>query len=57
MYQCADCKKKLDEEKIKRSKNSFGAERNDFWFIFEGKKYWGVNIGDNQIARVKRVKS
>ena len=31
--------------------------RTDFWFLFEGQNYWGVQIGNNnQIARVKRVK-
>jgi hypothetical protein len=40
----------------KRSINNFGAERIDFWFTFEGAKYWGINIGDNQIAHVKRIK-
>jgi hypothetical protein len=40
----------------KRSVNNFGAERIDFWFTFEGRKYWGVNIGDNQVARVRRIK-
>jgi hypothetical protein len=39
-----------------RSVNNFGAERTDFWFIFEGREWHGVNIGDNQIARCKQKK-
>jgi hypothetical protein len=41
---------------VHHSRNNFGAARIDFWFTFEGAKYWGVNIGDNQIARVRRIK-
>ena len=41
---------------VRRSVNNFGAERLDFWFTFQGSRYWGVNVGDNQVARVKRVK-
>lgn len=41
---------------VNRSINNFGAERIDFWLRYKGARYWGVNIGDNQIARVKRVK-
>ena len=40
----------------KRSINNFGAERLDFWFQFEGHRYWGFNVGDNQIAHVRRIK-
>jgi len=40
----------------RRSINNFGAERIDFWFTWEGSCYRGVNIGDNQIARVRRIK-
>jgi hypothetical protein len=41
---------------VRRSFNNFGAVRLDFWFTLEGARYWGVNIGDNQLARVKRIK-
>jgi hypothetical protein len=41
---------------VKRSRNNFGAYRLDFWFTFEGARYWGVNVGDNQLARVQRIK-
>jgi len=47
---------KVQAKYYKRSKNNFGAWRTDFWFIWEGRNYWGVNIGDNQIARVKLIK-
>ena len=30
--------------------------RTDFWLFFEGHNYHGVNIGDNQCARLKRTK-
>lgn len=30
--------------------------RTDVWFNFDGSTWHGVNIGDNQILRVKRVK-
>ena len=38
------------------SRNNFGAERRDFWFNWEGRNYWGVSIGDNECARVRKVK-
>lgn len=42
----------------KRSFNNFGAPRTDFWFFWEGRRYHGVNVGDNsQCATVKVVKS
>lgn len=41
---------------VRVSRNNFGATRLDFWFTWEGRTYHGVNIGDNQIARVRRVK-
>jgi hypothetical protein len=41
---------------VKRSINNFGAERLDFWFVIEGQHFYGVNVGDNQLARVRRVK-
>jgi len=31
--------------------------RTDVWFTFDGSRWHGVNIGDNQILRVKRLKS
>ena len=42
---------------VKRSLNNFRAERLDFWFMWEDKRYWGISVGDNQIAHVRRVKS
>lgn len=41
---------------VRKSRNNFGASRFDFWFDWEGSRYWGVNIGDNDIARVRRIK-
>lgn len=47
---------KIHTGPIKHSWNNFGAERLDFWFIWRGNTYWGVNIGDKQCARVVRIK-
>lgn len=31
----------------------FGAQRTDVWFTFEGRKWHGVNRGDNQLLRCR----
>jgi len=43
---------------IRKSNHNFAGRngRRDFWFSFNGCNYHGVNIGDNECARVKRVK-
>jgi hypothetical protein len=41
----------------RRSRNNFGAQRTDVWFTFAGATWHGVNLGDSQILRCKRVKS
>lgn len=39
------------------SRNNFGAQRMDVWFTGpDGKQWHGVNIGDNDIVRCKRLK-
>lgn len=48
---------KVKTGSIAYSRNNFGADRLDFWFSWEGARYWGVNVGDSQLARVRRVKS
>ena len=39
-----------------RSRHNIGRTRLDVWFKFRGHEYHGVNIGDNDIVRVKRIK-
>jgi hypothetical protein len=31
--------------------------RTDFWLNFKNNHYWGVNIGDNECAKIKLIKS
>lgn len=40
----------------KKSRNNWGVNRFDVWFIFEGYVWHGVNLGDNQLLRCKRTK-
>lgn len=42
---------------ISHSRNNFGAQRTDVHFNYAGSRWHGVNIGDNDIVRVKRCKS
>lgn len=37
-------------------RHNMAGQRLDVWFQIEGQHFHGVNIGDNQILRVKRVK-
>lgn len=37
------------------SRNNFGARRTDVWFTALRSKWHGVNIGDNEIVRAKRI--
>ena len=32
-------------------------QRTDVWFYYEGQRFWGVNIGDNDCVRVRKVKN
>lgn len=41
---------------VRHSRNNFGAQRTDVWFRFEGQEWHGVNVGDNQILRCRRLK-
>lgn len=50
-----------DHERIaiaryRKSRNNFGATRTDVWFYLDGKTWHGVNVGDNDLLRVKRTK-
>lgn len=43
--------------RVKKSFNNFRAPRLDFWFMWQGMEFHGVNVGNNsQVATVKRVK-
>lgn len=40
------------------SRNNFGAKRTDFWATWEGRRYHGVQVGDNtECAWIKEVKA
>lgn len=41
---------------VRHSHNNFGAQRVDVWFTFDGARWHGVNLGDNQILRCRRLK-
>lgn len=41
--------------RVRRGKHNIARERWDVWFTFEGTEWHGVNIGDNQILRCKRI--
>lgn len=38
------------------SRNNWGVLRQDVWFRTNGQNWWGVNLGDNDIVRCKRIK-
>jgi hypothetical protein len=41
-----------------RSINNWGAQRLDVWFTdSDGQQWWGVNCGDNDIIRCRRLKA
>ncbi len=42
--------------KVSHSRNNWGAQRTDVWFNADGSSWHGVNLGDNDIVRVKRIK-
>ena len=39
-----------------KSRHNIAQTRWDVWFVFEGQPWHGVNIGDNQILRCRRIK-
>lgn len=41
----------------RKSRNNWGAQRTDVWFNFDGSVWHGVNLGDNDIVRVRRTQS
>jgi hypothetical protein len=41
---------------VRHSRNNFGAQRTDVSFNYAGSRWHGVNIGANDILRVKRCK-
>lgn len=40
----------------RQGRHNMAGERMDVWFNFDGSRWHGVNIGDNDICRVKRLK-
>lgn len=60
-WQAGTWASKFDERfpcyNVRKSRNNFGAERIDVDFNFDGSRWHGVNVGDNEILRVKRCKS
>ena len=55
-FQCDEFTVNITED-VTRSTNNFGAERTDFWFVHEGKRYHGVQVGDTNLASVREVKA
>lgn len=43
-------------ERTSHSRNNWGILRQDVWFKADGAMWWGMNIGDNDIVRCKRIK-
>lgn len=41
----------------RKGRHNMARQRLDVWFYLDGKCYHGVNIGDNDIVRVKRNKN
>lgn len=47
---------KIAVDYVKKSGHNWcNVDRRDVWFTFAGFRFWGKNIGDNQILRVQRV--
>lgn len=42
--------------KLHKYAGGFGADRFDVWFFFEGKEWHGIQRGDNQILRCRKLK-
>lgn len=40
----------------RKSTTNWGHPRIDVWFKFDGSLWWGVNIGDNDIVRARKIK-
>lgn len=47
----------LPVTRTRRGRHNIAGERLDVWFAFEGQSWHGVNIGDNDIVRCKKVAS
>ena len=42
---------------VKRGRHNFAGNRYDFWFVYHGNTYHGVQYGDNtEVATVTRIK-
>jgi hypothetical protein len=42
---------------VREGRHNMAGTRTDCWFTFEGQKWHGVNIGDNELVRCKRNKA
>lgn len=47
---------KIKPTAVSRGRHNIGKDRYDAWFKLDDEKWYGVNIGDNQILRCKRLK-
>lgn len=47
---------KIKPTYYRTGRHNIGRTRVDVWFEAAGRKWWGVNIGDNQILRCRTVK-
>lgn len=47
---------KIEPYRVRKGAHNIAGTRYDVWFSFDGKPWHGVNIGDNQILRCKRIK-
>lgn len=48
---------RLNVMRARESRNNWGARRIDVWFRCDGREWYGVNVGDNQILHCRRVKA
>lgn len=42
---------------MRRSRNNWNTPRVDVWFSYQGKQFWGVQLGDSDILRIRALKT
>lgn len=47
---------RIKPTKVRKGRHNIARTRFDVWFTYEGQRWHGVNIGDNQILRCRRIK-
>ena len=47
---------KVHPFRVRHGRHNIGRTRTDAWFSYAGKAFHAVNIGDNQIARIRALK-